>query len=161
MTKTRFGLRISGPACAVLLAAVFGLLENGAHVTVAGRSRKRALALRKHLGSPDIKVVGLGAAGRAMERADILVNCTPVGMRSFAPGSPVPVGLIRRDMAVLDMVYNPLRTRLLAGAVRKGATTVSGLEMFIRQGMESFRLWTGKTFPEKAVREALAHSQFQ
>ena len=170
------GVRLEGAGALVLgaggaaRAAVYGLLKNGARVTVANRDRRRALGLARHFGSQghghdiddiDIRVVGFGDAGKAMAHADILVNCTPVGMRSFAPGSPVPVGLIRRDMAVLDMVYNPLRTRLLAGAVRKGATTVSGLEMFIRQGMESFRLWTGKTFPEKAVREALAHSQFQ
>jgi 3-dehydroquinate dehydratase/shikimate dehydrogenase len=142
-------------------AAVHGLLENGARVTVANRSRRRALGLREHLGARDIDVVDLRDVERLMGDADLLVNCTPVGMRSFARGSPVPIGLIRSDMAVFDMVYNPVRTALLAGAERRGATTISGMEMFILQGMESFRLWTGRTFPVKTIRRVLAHSQNQ
>jgi len=57
------------------------------------------------------------------------------------------------------MVYNPERTRLLAAAGRRGARTVSGMEMLVRQASEAFRLWTGRPFPEKAVRRALAHSR--
>jgi shikimate dehydrogenase len=140
-------------------AAAYGLLKENARVTVANRTRKRAIALRRHFGDHVIDVVDLKALGKVMVDADILVNCTPTGMRGFTSKSPVHGEHIRRGMAVLDMVYNPVRTPLLRLAERKGARAISGLEMFIRQGMESLGLWTGRTLPVETLRRALADSQ--
>lgn len=140
-------------------AAAYGLLKQNARVTVANRTRKRALALRRHLGGSGIVVVDLKALEKVLADADILVNCTPAGMHGFASKSPVHGGHIRRDMTVMDMVYNPVRTPLLRLAEIKGARAISGLEMFIRQGIESLRLWTGRAPPVGAIRRALADSQ--
>jgi shikimate dehydrogenase len=79
-------------------------------------------------------------------------------MRGFSAKNPVPARLLRRGLVVMDMVYNPVRTPLLAAAEKAGAITISGLEMFIRQGMGSFRTWTKKTLPIAEVRKVLAGS---
>jgi 3-dehydroquinate dehydratase/shikimate dehydrogenase len=141
-------------------AAVVGLLDNGASVTVINRTRRRALALAGHLGDDQISVAGQCDMGSAASRSDIVVNCTPAGMRGFSGPCPVPPRSIRRGTAVMDMVYNPVRTRLLGQAEKRGARTVSGMEMFIRQAEAAFWLWTGLPFPETAVRRALSHSRF-
>ena len=140
-------------------AAVFGLQENGAAVTVVNRRRRRAEALVRRLGEAKISIGDSCDIGTVAERSDIIVNCTPAGMRGFPGTCPVPARRIGPGAAVMDMVYNPERTRLLAAAGRRGARTVSGMEMLVRQASEAFRLWTGRPFPEKAVRRALAHSR--
>jgi len=159
------GVRIKGARALVVGAggaarsAVFGLVENGAAVTVVNRRRRRAEELARHLGGAEIAIGDSCDMGSVAERSDIIVNCTPAGMRGFGAACPVPARCIAPGAAVMDLVYNPERTRLLLAAGRRGATTVSGMEMFLRQGMEAFRLWTGRPFPEKAVRRALAHSR--
>ena len=80
---------------------------------------------------------------------DLLVNCTPVGMKhSDTEGkSPLDVGLIPKGALVYDVVYNPLETPLLADAKKAGARTLSGLAMLVYQGAMSFEMWTGKEAP--------------
>ncbi len=80
---------------------------------------------------------------------DLLVNCSPVGMKhSDTEGkSPLDVGLIPRGALVYDVIYNPLETPLLTDAQKAGARTLSGLAMLVYQGAMSFELWTGKEAP--------------
>jgi shikimate dehydrogenase len=72
----------------------------------------------------------------------------------------VPERFFKAGMVVMDIVYNPLETKLLERAERRGCLTISGLEMLIYQGAEQFRLWTGLTPPlaamTRAVKEALS-----
>jgi len=141
-------------------AAVHGLLMRGAAVTVVNRHRRRAEGLAGRLGGTGITVANLRDIGELAGRSDILVNCTPVGMRGFPAESPVPPRSLHRGMAVLDMVYNPVRTPLLGAARRRGALGIPGVEMFLGQAEESFRLWTGKRFPDAAARAVLCNSRF-
>ena len=158
------GVRLKGSSALILgaggaaRAAVYGLLGAGAHVAVANRTRKRALGLKRHLQARSIDVIDLKAASNIMAHTDLLVNCTPVGMSGFLAKSPVPSKHLHSGLAVLDMVYNPVRTPLLALAQKKGALTIPGMEMFIRQGMESFRLWTGKSMPLDTIQRSLLRS---
>ena len=73
--------------------------------------------------------------------------------------TPVKKSLLK-DVLVFDMVYNPLKTRLIREAEQNGCTTITGLEMFINQAAIQFDLWTGKKAPldlmKKVVVEALA-----
>ncbi|MBS7638242.1 shikimate dehydrogenase, partial [Candidatus Bathyarchaeota archaeon] len=73
--------------------------------------------------------------------------------------SPVDVGLLRPDLMVFDVIYNPPKTKLLKEAEAIGARTLNGLDMLIYQGAEAFRLWTGREAPipvmRRAVEEAL------
>jgi shikimate dehydrogenase len=140
-------------------AAVYGLAAKGASVAVANRTRSRAVSLVRRMGAGACRVADAGGIGPEAERSDIIVNCTPAGMRGFPAACPVPERRIAPGSAVMDMVYNPERTALLRAAARRGARTVSGMDMFLRQAAESFGLWTGKPFPEEAARRALSHSR--
>ncbi|ACS34097.1 shikimate dehydrogenase [Thermococcus gammatolerans] len=89
---------------------------------------------------------------RYLANADVLINATPVGMNSDE--SPVPAELLREGLVVMDIVYKPLKTRLLREAERRGCVTVDGLWMLVHQGAESFRLWTGKSVDPELMRRA-------
>jgi shikimate dehydrogenase len=82
-----------------------------------------------------------------LKSADILVNATSVGMSPNIDQIPVPREFIRPDMVVFDVIYNPIKTRLLTEAEAAGAGTVGGLDMLVWQGALSFKLWTGVKAP--------------
>lgn len=84
---------------------------------------------------------------RELGGADILINATPVGMHPDVGETLVPRHLLHGRLFVFDLVYNPPRTRLLREAEDAGAETLSGVEMLVYQGAESFLLWTGKRAP--------------
>jgi len=117
------------------------LKEQGGEVTIAGRSRKQGEELAR----------SLDAAYRPIEeisgmQIDILINATPVGMYPARDQSPVDVSTIEAE-TVMDIVYNPLKTVLLEKAASLGCRVIPGVRMFIRQGAEQFRLWTGLEAP--------------
>lgn len=132
----------------------FGALERGAsHVTVVNRSAEKAIALAKELGDC--------ATGTSLEDFnslksidyDVLMNSTSVGMHPNVDVSPVEDHILVKGAVVFDAVYNPLQTRLLREAEEKGCITVSGLEMFVRQAAEQFRLWfPGVEVPVQTMR---------
>lgn len=78
----------------------------------------------------------------------ILVNTTPIGMRSKAMGiSPVEEDVIKtlpEDSVIYDIVYNPLKTELIKLAKKHNKKTIQGLDMLIYQGAKAFEIWTGK-----------------
>jgi shikimate dehydrogenase len=87
--------------------------------------------------------------------ADILVNSTPVGMFPNSGASPVDPRCLHGGLLVFDLVYNPVKTRLLEDAERAGARTLSGVSMLVYQGAEAFKLWTGLGAPVEVMREAV------
>lgn len=96
-----------------------------------------------------------GSLREGIEKTDILIHATPVGMHPKVGESLVEKGLIRPGMAVMDIVYNPLETRLLREAKEAGARTISGLEMFLNQGAESLKIWLGVEAPLDLMRKAV------
>jgi shikimate dehydrogenase len=87
--------------------------------------------------------------------ADLLVNATPVGMSPRPDGSVWPEGVpVPSHLAVFDLVYNPLETRLLRQARKSGAHPIAGLDMLVRQGAISFEMWTGEEPPIDVMRAA-------
>jgi shikimate dehydrogenase len=144
-------------------AVVYGLLWSGiGEITVLNRTPERAQALVSDLGdlhewpgsmcdlpfTPETLV----EAGRT---ADLLVNATTVGMWPRADGSIWPEGVpIPAHLAVFDLVYNPLETRLLRQARESGAHPIGGLEMLVRQGALALELWTGEPAPVSVMRAA-------
>ena len=85
----------------------------------------------------------------------VLIHCTPIGMHPNTKESLVPESFLHRKLAVMDIVYNPLETKLLADARRRGLKTISGVEMFANQALLQFELWTGKKAPGAAMRNVL------
>lgn len=131
-------------------AVGFGLKEAGAGVVVVNRGRERGRALARDLGCDFVPLEA--AAGLA---GDALVNATSVGMAPDTGACPVPEEMAAAFPVVMDIVYAPARTRLLALAEAAGSRVVNGLWMLLYQGMAQFELWTGEEPPEEVMREVL------
>ncbi len=92
----------------------------------------------------------------ALSGADILVNTTSVGMSPNTNETPVTSDLLKPGLVVFDIVYNPIKTKLLKEAEEAGAETISGLDMLVWQGALAFEKWTGlKTPVDLMKREAI------
>ena len=87
--------------------------------------------------------------------AAIIINCTPLGMHPQVDASPIPAQLLGKGQVVLDIVYNPLTTKLLKDAQSQGAAIICGIEMFLNQACLQFELWTGRPAPAEVMREVL------
>lgn len=129
-------------------AVVYALRQRGCEVFVLNRTLERAVELARELDAQG--AFGLDALGRLAPA--ILVNTTSVGMGSWE--SPVTAQALSPGMVVLDAVYSPERTRLLAEAEERGAATVGGKWMLVYQAVEQLRLWTER-LPEPPSADAL------
>jgi shikimate dehydrogenase len=89
---------------------------------------------------------------------DILVQTTPVGMSPNNDQCIVPESILKKGMTIMDIIYNPLETRLLKIAKERGCLTIHGLGMFIHQGAEQFRLWTGLEPPIDTMRRVVTQA---
>jgi len=126
-------------------AAVYGLYRLGvSDFVVINRSRGRADVLRRwasRLGI-GVEVGGWSDVGRFIGRVSVVVNATPIGSVSYCPSdSPLSVDMLRSDLVVFDMVYNPLETVLLKEARKRGCKVIDGLCMLIWQALYSDRIW--------------------
>ena len=91
----------------------------------------------------------------ALAEARVLIHCTPIGMAPKTGISCVPAYLLHPDVTVMDIVYNPRETQLLADAKAAGCRTISGLEMFLYQAVGQFERWTGHSAPTQIMRSVL------
>lgn len=118
----------------------------GVGLVVVNRSPDRA-AEAARLAGPSARVGTMAD----LAGADLVVNATSIGMAGD-PASPVPAGALERRHVVVDLVYHPAVTPLLAEAARVGARPVGGLGMLVHQAAHAFRLWTGLDAPVPAMR---------
>ncbi len=137
----------------VARAVVAGLADVGARVTIYNRTVSKAQSLAKEFGCK------FASADKLAETtATILINCTSVGMHPDVDTSPVPDGVVHKDTVVFDTVYNPLETKLLADAKAVGATVVNGVEMFIRQAIQQYKIYVGSAPDDIRMREVVYQS---
>jgi 3-dehydroquinate dehydratase/shikimate dehydrogenase len=123
-------------------AAVFGLVEQGAEVSIVNIIHEDAVKLAKQAKAKALKR-DLFAKGAF----DVLINATPCGMTGFKQPMPITDKELNASL-VFDMVYNPIETPLLKLAKERGIPVISGVEMFVQQGARQFEIWTGKPAPE-------------
>ena len=139
-------LGAGGAARAVILA----LDGAGAEVIVAAR-RPEAAAAAADLAASG-RAIALEEVDALVGRADLVVNATPLGMAGEGP--PLDPDRLRPGQAVVDLVYDPAETPLLAAARARGARTSNGLGMLVHQAARSFELWTGVEAPLAVMRQA-------
>ncbi len=141
-------------------AIAFSLVQAGARLTIANRTASRA----KRLAAAIDRGLGVGVAqvslekralADAVKRADILINATTTGMSPNVNDTLVTAGMMHRGLMVNDIVYEPVRTRLLREAKKAGARTVNGLGMLVCQGALAFEIWTNKRAPIKVMEAAV------
>ncbi|MFV0438556.1 MAG: shikimate dehydrogenase [Desulfopila sp.] len=128
----------------------FGLQTRGAEVVLCSRTERRGRALAADLDCPWYSLDQLDQLA-----GDVLLHATSVGMEPNTGQSLVAIDLLARYRVVMDIVYAPLTTRLLAEAEAAGCATVNGLEMLLYQGVAQFELWTGVAAPVEVMREVL------
>lgn len=145
-------------------AVGYGLAEAGAtEVAFAGRTPDHVATIAAHLRATTPRPLTVRELGwrdevlvAACQDADLVVNCTPVGMRhTDSEGtSPLAIECLRPGLWVCDTVYTPAETELLRLAKKAGARPIPGLEMLIYQAAECLRLWTGREAPIDIMRLA-------
>ena len=143
-------LGAGGAARGILLALARGGVDS---LVIANRTMERAETLAKLAVENGVKSEAIPIAGnvliKAAASADLIVNCTSVGM-SHGPdeqGTPLTAAQIPASAIVNDVVYTPLETPLLREAAAAGATALGGLHMLVYQGVLSFQMWTGQDAP--------------
>lgn len=123
-------------------AVIASLIETGVQeIFLSNRTRPKAEALKAAFGTK-ITVVDWVQAGNMLEEATTVVNTTSLGM-SGQPELRVPLDGLRRGTVVTDLVYAPLRTRLLTEAEAAGCVVVDGLGMLLHQAVPGFERWFG------------------
>lgn len=143
-------------------AIAVALAEQRSELTICNRTLARAERLAEFvssLSSARVRVVAWASEQmtQQLRDADVVVNATSVGMDSLKTESPVPHGVLRPDMVVVDIVYNPPRTKLLRQAEAAGARTIGGIDMLLWQGVLAFKRWTGLEAPVAVMRQAVVH----
>ncbi len=142
----RVALLGAGGAARAILAA---LACYQAETTVYNRTLARAQQLADEFGAD------AGVLDEAAETdAEILINCTPLGMHPRVDASPLQT-IPPAAEVVFDTIYNPVETRLLTLARQAGCQVVTGVDMFVEQGARQFELWFHQPPPRPAMRDAL------
>jgi shikimate dehydrogenase len=144
-------------------AAVVGLANAGAsEITVLSRRPEQSEALVSSLG-PHVEcpldAAPLSEASWSFETATLLVQATSATLESnpgaVAFAAALPIDALPAEAAVVDMVYKPLKTSVLARAAERGLSIVDGLGMLLHQGAIAFEMWTGFEPPLDVMRSAL------
>jgi 3-dehydroquinate dehydratase/shikimate dehydrogenase len=130
-------------------AAVFALARAGAAVGVCARRNTAARAVARAAGAEVVPRRALKT-----EHFDAILNATPVGMHPGTGVSPLEPSELHCRI-VMDLIYRPERTQLLKLAAQKRIATVSGVEMFLAQGIAQWELWMKRRAPERAMRRAV------
>jgi len=131
-------------------AVVFAIIKGGGIPIVVYRSEGKAKALAIQFQCATVPFSEFHNL-----TGDCLINATPVGMSPHIDESPVSSRNLARYSWVMDLIYNPLETRLLRDARQAGCNTISGLDMFIYQGAEQIKFWTGIEPPLNTMRNAV------
>jgi len=149
-----------GSGGAVRAVAFAVAAEKPEQLTILGRTpeRVRELAedLRAKAGAPVEEGTLDGDLARVMETHEVVIQGTPAGMHPHEVNKTlVPKALLKAHHVVFDMVYRPMKTRLIREAEEAGCQTILGLEMLLNQAALQFERWMGKPAPRHVMRQAL------
>jgi shikimate dehydrogenase len=144
-------------------SVVHCLAREGAWTTLINRTPERATLLAEAVNA----TVGRAAVrcirpedtcrlAEALMQATLLVNTTSVGMFPHAEQVPsLPLHALHANLLVYDLIYNPMKTKLLLAAEEAGARTLNGVLMLVHQGAAAFRIWTGMEPPLDVMEQAV------
>ncbi|MGQ9653310.1 MAG: shikimate dehydrogenase [Thermodesulfobacteriota bacterium] len=156
VTELRQWMEIKGKTFAILgaggaaRAAIFGVMSHGGIPLVLSRRAEKGKRVASEFGCRTLPLSEIHEV-----EADCLINATPVGMVPDAELSPLHGVDLARFHLVMDVIYNPFKTRLLKDAERAGCLVVPGVGMFVHQGAEQIRLWTGMEPPRDRMRDTV------
>ena len=142
-------------------AVSFAMANKAAEIRIINRGQQKAMALCNDLlvnfiVEAQYHQLSEKTLREEIQTADLLVNCTPVGMWPNVNDTLLTQENIPETITIFDTVYNPLETKLLKEAKKSGARTISGLSMFVHQGAVAFQLCTGKKAPLQKMKEIVS-----
>ena len=140
-------------------AIAFSLAKEADELCILNRDAVKALELASVLAPFGKKIVGNELSPNhiqeALQDSDVLINATSVGMTPYASESLVKSDWLKPELSVMDIVYNPVETKLVQCARAAGSKVINGVEMLLYQGAASFEIWTGCKAPVDVMRNAL------
>jgi shikimate dehydrogenase len=130
-------------------AVSYGLIQTINKLTILNRTEQKAKELANKLKKEsraeiEAKKLNKTILSNAIKEADLLINATPIGMYPSHHESIISRDMLHKDLAVFDLIYNPLETQLIKDAKTLGCKTLNGLDMLINQGALAFEWWTNK-----------------
>lgn len=131
-------------------AAAYYLKKNNANLLWLNRTPEHALSSIELFGGDMVDINLINGL-----HIDVIINATPLGMFPHVNDTPLPGYPFRSDQIVFDMVYNPVNTLLLKNARSYNATCISGLDMFIGQGLKQIELWLNKSIVTSKMLELI------
>ena len=128
----------------------YGIIKDGGKLTIFNKFIDEGELLAKDLG---VKFYPISDFSKI--NCQILINATPLGMDPDIDTTPIQKKYLQKEMVVMDIVYNPLKTRLLKEAQSIGCEIINGVHMFVYQGVSQFELWTGQKAPVDIMKNAV------
>jgi shikimate dehydrogenase len=127
-------------------------------IWIANRTRKKADALAQAINDnigPCSESVGLKdqELKKIINKTQVLINTTSVGLYPHVENLPIEASFIRPHLMVVDIIYNPMETKLLKLATNKGCETLNGVGMFVNQGAEAIQIWSGLQAPVEKMKQ--------
>ena len=133
-------------------------------INIINRTEQKAESLKNYFSSKmlfdDIKTFSLVPPDLVdiFRNSNLIINTTSVGLFPEVDDSPTTIeDSFIKGQIVFDVVYNPLKTKFMQIAEKKGVRTLNGLRMFVEQGAKSFELWTGEEFPKEKIFKTLTN----
>ncbi len=141
-------------------AVSFILADRGANLVILNRKEELdwaeelagRISQNFKISVPALELTDENLKGQ-LDKADILINVTSVGMSPNTDNTLVTKEELRPGLIVYDVVYNPVKTKLLGEAEAAAARTIGGIDMLAWQGAIAFELWTGQKAPLKLMKE--------
>ena len=141
--------------------------ENPQNITIANRTQQNADTLieniKKQTPYTNISYIPIQNTDEIIDDIDIIINTTPIGMTPNIDECPINTDKINQKHTVMDIIYNPLETKLLKKAKQKKAKTIPVTHMLVNQGIEAFKIFTNQTpkyeYFEKPLLKILTQKQ--
>ncbi len=134
-------------------ALAFGIHKEQGHLVIVNRNKEKGENLAKKYKADFFPLDDKEKIHKI--QPDIFINTTPVGMSPNILDLSFSLDHLNHKTIVMDIIYNPLETRLLHGAQSKGCIIIDGLAMFLHQGAQQFKLWTGISPDIELMRNAI------
>lgn len=139
---------ILGAGGASRAVAVKAAMDGASEIHIINRTLSKALEIAEVINNNIRKCAYIHSSEKTealdiLKMADVIINCTTLGMYPDIDESPLPCGLFNNKQVVCDIVYNPTKTKLLSDAEKAGAKIMNGLGMLFYQGISAYEIWTG------------------
>jgi shikimate dehydrogenase len=135
-------------------AILVSLKNEGAKIFLTNRTKQKALDLNQELNlNATIIDFDQPTLEKYLSTINIIVNTTSIGMHPNENASPILKELLKPNHVIFDVIYNPLKTKLIKDAQEIGCKTISGVNMLVHQGAQSLRIWLGIEPPIQAMKD--------